>query len=396
MNPKLNLLAFFLITLFFKDTYALRDVTKVETSAHAFVQTDSVILRAVKDSVFPGAVLFVGNGRGIIYEKAYGHYDYSGSAKPMSINTIFDLASLTKVIATTPAAMKLYEEGKLLLDTPVAHYIPSFAQNGKAHVTIRNLLLHNSGLPPDKPLYKICKNEKEALDSLYAMPLSYKTGTKYVYSDLGMIVLGKVIEGIAGMPLDVFVRKTFYEPMGMRETMFNPPDSLWESIAPTEVEYNVRVIHKPGKVHNPITKLMNGVTGHAGLFSTAENLSKIALLLLNDGMYNGMRYFSQRTIKLFTTRQGTQSSRALGWDTKDDNDKSAVGHYFSPTAFGHTGFTGTSIWIDPVLRVFVILLTNRTYQMHDRNKILVIRPLVHDAVIHDLKILKNKKKTLNK
>jgi beta-N-acetylhexosaminidase len=347
-----------------------------------------VIRSAVLDSVFPGAVLLVGNSRGIVYEKAYGRYDYSDSAKPTTINTVFDLASLTKVIATTPAAMKLYEERKLPLDSPVAHYIPAFAQNGKARVTIRNLLLHNSGLPAGKPLYRICKSEKEALDSLYAMPLSYETGTRTVYSDLGMIVLGKVIEGITGMPLDAFVRETFYGPLGMRETMFKPPDSLWTRIAPTEIENNSRVTHETGKVHNPITRLMNGVTGHAGLFSSAEDLSKMALMLLNGGVSNGRRYLQQRTITLFTTRQGMKSSRALGWDTRDDNDKSEAGQYFLPAAFGHTGFTGTSIWIDRGKHVFVVLLTNRTYQMRNRNKILVTRPLIHDAVCRDLGIAK--------
>lgn len=389
MISRITCLLVFVVGSLSSGIYAQAGFGSVRSSVGAFMHADSAIRSAIHDSVFPGAVVVVGNGKGIVYERAYGQYDYSDSAKPMTINTVFDLASLTKVMATTPAAMKLHEEGRLLLDKAVTDYIPAFAQNGKAQVTIRNLLLHNSGLPPGKPFHRTCRDENEALDSLFAMPLSYKTGTKTVYSDLGLIVIGKVIEGVTGMSLDVFVRKTFYEPLGMQETTFNPPDSLWKRIAPTEVEYNVRVTNKLGRVRNPITRLMNGVTGHAGLFSTGENLSKMALLLLNDGIYSGRRYLLGRTITLFTRSEGTQSSRALGWDTKDANDNCAAGHYFSSAAYGHTGFTGTSVWIDPVRRFYVVLLTNRTYQMRDTNRILVVRPLIHDAIMQSYNILEN-------
>jgi len=348
-----------------------------------FSNVDSIIVNAIQDSVFPGAVLFIGNKHGINYKKAYGYTDYAENSRAITTFTLFDLASLTKVIATTSAIMKLYEQQKLILNTPVSYYIPQFVQNGKADVTIRNLLLHTSGFPAGKPFYKFCKTEQEAYDSLYAMPLTYETGTKTIYSDLGFITLGKIVEVISKEPLEIFVYKNFFAPLRMRDTMFNP-SALWQRIAPTEPEYNYRLIKKPGEPKNKITQLMGGAAGHAGLFSTAEDLSKVAFLYLHNGVYEGKRYFKIATIKLFTTRQSENNTRALGWDTGNGNPDRQISHLFSKSAFGHTGFTGTSIWMDPELDLFMIFLTNRTYEMTDREKINRIRPLVHDEIIRSL------------
>jgi len=356
-----------------------------------FLKVDSIIVSAIQDSIFPGAVLFIGNSHGIHSKKAFGCTDYAENAWDIKTFTLFDLASLTKVIATTSAITKLYEKRKLDLDAPVSRYISQFAQNGKAKVTIRNLLAHNSGFPPGRPFYKFCETEQEAFDSLYAMPLTYETGTQTIYSDLGFIMLGKLVETISGKSLEMFVHKNFFKPLQMKDTMFNPPALLCPRIAPTEPEYNYRLTKMPGKPRNKISQLMDGVAGHAGLFSTAEDLSKIAILYLNAGKYQGKRYFKKSTIKLFTTRHSENSTRALGWDTGNGNPDRQISHYFSKSAFGHTGFTGTSIWMDPELNLFVILLTNRTYDMIDRDKINKIRPLVHDEIIQSLSTKLEKK-----
>ncbi len=349
-----------------------------------FASVDTIIQSAIQDSVFPGAVLFIGNDHGVHYKKAHGFTDYAENGWMLKTITLFDLASLTKVIATTSAIMKLYEKKKLDLDDSVSSYIPQFAQNGKANISIRNLLLHNSGFPAGRPFYKFCKTEQEAFDSLYAMPLAYETATKTIYSDLGFIMLGKLVETISGESLEMFVHKNFFKPLQMKDTMFNPPIHLWPRIAPTEPEFNYRLTKMSGKPRNKITRLMDDVAGHAGLFSTAENLSIIANLYLNSGKYQGKRYFKKSTIKLFTTRHSENSTRGLGWDTGNGNPDRQISHHFSESAFGHTGFTGTSIWMDPELNLFVIFLTNRTYEMTDRDKINIIRPLVHDEIIRTL------------
>jgi CubicO group peptidase (beta-lactamase class C family) len=382
-NKNLLILKYSLIVSLFMLLLLLTNQCTIQQNNNIFSNVDSIILSAIQDSVFPGAVLFIGNKHNILYKKAYGYRDYSENAWPVKTSTLFDLASLTKVIATTSAIMKLYEQQKLDLNAAVANYIPQFAQNGKADVTIRNLLLHNSGFPAGKPFYKFCKTEQEAYDSLYAMPLRYKTGTKTIYSDLGFITLGKIVETISKEPLEVFIHKNFFTPLRMKDTMFNPHD-LWIRIAPTEPEYNYRMTKKTGKPKNKITQLMGGVAGHAGLFSSAEDLSRIALLFLNKGVYNGKSYLNKSTIKLFNTRQSENSTRALGWDTGNGNPNRQISHLFSESAFGHTGFTGTSIWMDPELNLFVILLTNRTYEMTDRNEINRIRPLVHDEIIRSI------------
>ncbi|MFC2084393.1 serine hydrolase domain-containing protein [Bacteroidota bacterium] len=344
-------------------------------------QVDKIIYKAIADSIFPGANLVIGNNTGIQYAKSFGGYDYSGNTIPIKISTIFDLASLTKVIATTSAVMKLYEDGKIDLDSPVVKYIPRFNSNNKSQITVRNLLIHNSGFPPGKPFYNFCKTKQEALDSLYKMPLKYKTGTKTVYSDLSFITLGHLVEVISGMSLDQYLQENIFLPMGLEDIMFNPPDSLWRRIAPTEVEYNFGLTKKHGRVRNKITQLFGGVAGHAGLFSSAPDLSKIAIMYLNIGQFKNTRIFRESTIKLFTSRHSDISTRGLGWDTGNGNKDHPIGHYFSLSAFGHTGFTGTSIWIDPAKNLFIILLTNRTYRMKDRNKIIEFRPLVHDEIL---------------
>jgi len=342
---------------------------------------DSIVYEGIRDSIYPGAVLVIGNADGIVYRQAYGGFDYSEKAIRMQTGTVFDLASVTKVLVTTLAIMKLYEQGKIDLYAPVAEYIPEFAQNGKDSVLIKNLLLHNSGFQPGRPFHQFCSTPDEVFDSLYATLLVYATGDRYVYSDLNFITLGKIIEIVSGKTPDSFCSDNFYEQMELTNTMFNPPDTLWPIIAPTETEFNYYMTGRPGMVRNRITRLLNGVAGHAGLFSSADDISQLAIMLMNNGYYRGVKYLDTSTIKLFTERYGWGSTRGLGWDTGNGAEEHRVGSMFSLSAFGHTGYTGTSLWIDPEQNVFIVFLTNRTYGGHIDRRIYTIRPLLHDAIL---------------
>jgi CubicO group peptidase (beta-lactamase class C family) len=294
---------------------------------------------------------------------------------------MFDLASLTKVTGTTTAVMMLYDEGKIDLDAPVMKYIPEFGNKGKEKITVRNLLLHNGGLPAFKRLYLTCKSPDEVLDSVYHTEMIYRTGDSTVYSDFDFIVLGKIIEKVSGQSLDEFVQDSIFEPLRMTRTMYRPPQSLWENIAPTEYDSTDRKKQMRGEVHDENAYALGGVSGHAGLFSTSRDLATLMQMLMNGGTYQGKRFIQPSTIELFTAKQGTSSTRALGWDTKTVGGYSTAGSLFSEKSYGHTGFTGTSIWVDPTRNLLVIFLTNRVYPTRDNKKISEVRPPLHDAVI---------------
>jgi beta-N-acetylhexosaminidase len=346
---------------------------------------DSIIISAISDSVFPGAQLAIVKDAAIVVNKSYGRQTYDTNSPPIVNETMFDLASLTKVIATTSAIMKLYEEEKIHLDDLVINFIPEFGNHGKENITVRNLLLHNGGLPPFKRLYLTCKSPEEVLDSVYQTEIIYKTGDSTVYSDFDFILLGKIVEKVAGVTLDRYVDSVFFKPLGMTSTFFNPQSSMKEKIAPTEYDaiYRKRLIQ--GEVHDENAYALGGVSGHAGLFSTASDLAIFMQMIMNGGSYGGKQYLKSETIKLFTTRQTKKSTRGLGWDTKTVNGYSSAGSLFGEKSFGHTGFTGTSIWVEPDKKIFVILLTNRVYPTRNNQKIVQIRPKVHDAVVNALK-----------
>ncbi len=369
---------------------------------------DSIVNYWIADSAFPGAQLLVAKDGKVVYNKAFGTYDYSPYSRSVDLNTMYDLASVTKVVATTLAAMKLYGEGKLDINAPVVKYIPQFGQNGKQNILVRNLLEHNSGLPPDPSHYlwytkAISQTELDTLlkhpsmfitanldsahsamwDTLYATPLVYPTGTKMVYSDIGMLIVGKIIEKITGMPLSDYVTKNFYKPLGMIHTMFTPPSQLAQFCAPTEYD-SISGKLLQGVVHDENARSLGGAVGHAGLFSNSSDLAVYLQMLLNGGVYDGRRYLEDSVIALFTKRQSELSTRGLGWDTKSPEHSSA-GHYFSATSFGHLGFTGTSVWVDPVRKLFVVFLTNRVCPTRNNQKIAIVRPAIHDAVIEALK-----------
>ena len=345
-----------------------------------FSRIDSLINSSIEDKAFPGAVVLIFKNDKIIYEKGFGHLTYNDTSAIVTKNTIYDLASLTKVIATTTATMLCYDKKLFSLDDPVSKYIPKFGNNGKEDITIKNLLLHNSGLPAFIRFYKTNTDAKEVLDKIYSCKLSHKTGTETVYSDLGMIVMGKIIEKAAGKSLNDFCKENIFIPLGMTSTYFNPPDSLKYKIAPTEVDdyWRHRLIW--GEVHDETASLLNGVAGHAGLFSTAEDISKLINVLLNKGIFERKQFIEPETIKLFTIKYSDLSTRALGWDTKSE-ENSTAGDLFSMSSFGHTGFTGTSVWVDPSRNLYVIFLTNRVYPTRENHKISEIRPELHNLII---------------
>jgi CubicO group peptidase (beta-lactamase class C family) len=348
-----------------------------------FAKVDSVIENAIKDHAFPGAQVLIWENGKTLLNKSYGHFNYDDTSLKVTKNTLYDLASLTKVIATTTAAMICYDRKLFSLDDAVIKYIPEFGVNGKEKITLLNLLLHNSGLPAWKKFYETDSNSEEVINDIYSSSLEYETGTKTVYSDLGIITLGKIIEKVTGKSLDVFCKKEIFKPLKMSSTFFNPPDSIKEFCAPTEIDNYWRKRLLQGEVHDETAAMLNGVAGHAGLFSNATDIAKLISVLINKGQLNGKQFIKESTVKLFTKRYSDESTRALGWDTRSESGSSS-GDYFSDNSYGHTGFTGTSVWVDPQRNLFVILLTNRVYPTRENNKILKVRPELHNAVIKSL------------
>lgn len=370
-----------LILLSLVTIFAVCNNSYREKPGDKFANIDSVIVRAIKDSTFPGAVVLVSNDGEVIYEKGFGHFTYDESSSKVGTTTIYDLASLTKVIATTTAAMICIDRNLFKLDDPVYKHIPEFSENGKEAITIKNLFLHNSGLPAWKKYYNKNFEAESIIKNIYETKPEYPAGTKTVYSDLGIIVLGKLIETVTEKKLNRFCKDEIFIPLTMNNTYFNPPDSVKYKIPPTEIDDYWRKKLVQGEVHDETSSLLGGVAGHAGLFSTAEDLSKLCRLLLDGGTFNGKLFIKPETIKLFTTKYSPKSTRALGWDTKSAT-RSSAGSKFSKTSFGHTGFTGTSIWIDPVRKLFVVFLTNRVYPSRENKKIINVRPKLHNAVIN--------------
>ncbi|MBK8944888.1 MAG: serine hydrolase [Ignavibacteriae bacterium] len=344
---------------------------------------DMIMESAVIDSVFPGAALLFGIDQDILYSKAFGHFTYDKNSSKVQPNSIFDLASVSKVVGTTSAAMILVQEGKLNLDEKVVKYIPQFNNNGKDQITIRNLLLHNSGLSAFKKYYDIYSTSDEVINDIMNLSLENPPGEKYVYSDLGMIIMQKVIEKISKKTLDVFLNENLFTKLEMNQTMYNPSNEIKNNCVPTELDdfYRMRLLQ--GEVHDERAFMLNGVAGHAGLFSTTEDLSKFTMMYLNHGIYNNEEILDSRLIKDWTTKQSEQSDRGLGWDTKSP-EKSSSGNYFSMKSFGHTGYTGTSIWVDKETKLFVILLSNRVHPKRTNTKISDFRPIIHDAIFNSI------------
>ncbi len=344
-----------------------------------------VLEKAIADSVFPGAQIAVLHDDKLIASRGFGHQFYDPNSAKVDTKTIYDLASVTKVIATTTVSMMLWEKGRLQLDIPIKSYLPKFHGGLKDSVTFRHLLTHSSGAHWWVDLWNKTKNKAEALDYIYQLPLDFTPGDSMIYSDLGLIMGGEILQTISGKRIDELSKEMLYNPLGMRNTMYNPPKSLLPRIAPTEIggSMNRGLIH--GDVHDENTFFFSGVSSHAGLFSTAEDLAKQAQMLLNGGVYQHRRYMWPSTIKYWTSRQHMPewSSRALGWDTPSEHG-SLAGDYFSKGSFGHTGFTGTSIWIDPNRKIAIILLTNRVHPTRKRGGIREVRRAFYNATMKAL------------
>jgi len=346
--------------------------------------------RAVTDGAFPGGVLAVGwNGQLAVH--AFGQLEQEGEAYDADEDSMYDVASLTKPIVTTTAAMLLVQQRRLNLDQSVESYLPDFAAAAKsdpnpawrARITVRMLLLHDSGLPAHRDFYKEAKGHDAILARVLAEPLIHEPGTQAEYSDLGFILLGEIIERLTGESLGVLARGEIFNALGMDRSMFNPPRKLREDIAPTEMDSDYRKRMVWGEVHDENAWAMGGISGHAGLFSTADDIAAFAQMILNGGIYGHERLLARSTIQQFTARQTIgDSAHALGWDVPAD--PSSSGRYFSAKSFGHTGFTGTSLWIDPERKLFVVLLTNRVHPTRANEKIRQVRPALHDAVIEGL------------
>ncbi|MDP4173510.1 MAG: serine hydrolase domain-containing protein [Bacteroidota bacterium] len=340
-----------------------------------FYQVDTVIDNAIKRHVFPGATVIIGGPDKILYNKAYGHFTYDPESRQVTTESLFDMASCTKVFATTSCIMKLVDEGKVNIEDPVKKYLPEFAQNGKENVKIKNLLLHNSGL---QAYYtpKAGETPEQIFETIYGLPLSYKTDSDMVYSCLNFVTTMKVVEAVTKMPMYKYFKENFTEPLEMKRTMFIPSDEFKSECLPTTDSLQ-------GIVHDPLARGLKGLSGNAGLFSTTADLAKICQILLNDGLYNGKRYYSSDIIKKFTARYSSLSSRALGWDTKSESGFSSAGKLFSANSFGHTGYTGTCVWMDPQRKLFVVFLTNRVYP-DDKANVSPARAAVNEAVIRSI------------
>ena len=335
---------------------------------------DPIIKEAVAAKEAPGAVLVVGHNGKIVYRKAYGYRALEPRRELMTVDTIFDMASLTKVIATTTCVMQLVEQGRVKPNDPVDKYLPEFAQNGKEDITVRELLTHYSGLAPDLDLTQMWGGKATAYNMAFTQKPDYPPGSRFVYSDINFITLGALVERVSGESLDRYAQEHVFAPLGMTHTRFLPPPSWRLKIAPTQYDDTGHMLR--GEVHDPTARRMGGVAGHAGLFSTADDVSKFAQALLS-----GSKILSPLTIEKMTSPQqapNATSIRGFGWDI-DTPYSSNRGDLLPVGSFGHTGFTGTSLWIDPVTNTYIILLTNSVHPKGQGN-VISLRTRVATAV----------------
>lgn len=366
---------------------------RVDPAAVGFSQAglDSVtdFLRdRVAEDAFPGGVLVVGRRGAIAYVSAVGQYG-DDDPRPVDETTIYDLASLTKVVALTTATMLLVAEDALDLDRRVVAYLPEFSGPRKADIAVHHLLTHSSGLQAWAPLYQQTPTADSALGWIMQSELESPPGTAYRYSDLGAIVQMQIVERVAGLSFDAFLAERVFGPLGMRDTRFRPPATLSTRIAPTERDpWRGRMLR--GEVHDENAFHLGGVSGHAGLFSTGPDLARFALWLL-DAYHDRLGTDDRPAVpaalvRRFTTRQpGPEgSTRALGWDTPTPGGGASSGHLLDPTSFGHTGFTGTSIWIDPARELFIVLLTNRVHPTRENRALVSLRGIVADMVVQSI------------
>jgi CubicO group peptidase (beta-lactamase class C family) len=356
--------------------HELASASAAGLSFASLVRAEEAVYQEVRRGGFPGAALAVGRGSQVVLEQGIGRTGWTaGDLRVDADETIYDLASLTKVVATTTAAMLLVEDGKLSLDAPVSRYLPHFVGPGKAGVRVRHLLAHTSGLPAWAELYST--TPQGSLARAIATPLQREPGVRAEYSDIGFVLLWAVAEQAAGEPLYKLLDRRVFGPLAMRSTTYLP-GAACERCAPTALLPDGTLLR--GVVHDPIARRLGGVTGNAGLFSTAHDLARFAAMLAGEGEMEGVRVLKAETIRRFTARQPGAGTRALGWDTPAAGGKGAGGSRLSGRAFGHTGFTGTSLWVDPERGTWTVLLSNRTFQPRGENRIQAVRRTVNDWV----------------
>lgn len=355
--------------------------------AHYFAKQDTVFVRAfnvlregIAAKAFPAAATAVTSRGNLVALKAFGRFTFDAQSTAVAEGTIFDLASVSKVIATSAMAMILYDRGDLDLDTPVRNIIPEFAgeDSRRDEITMRMLLAHSSGLPAYEKLFEKARTRDALLHRAYTMALAAEPGSVAAYSDIGFIIVGEALARIAGENLDDFCQSNIFGPLGLGKTSYLPPQQLRAGIPPTanDAWFRHRIIQ--GEVHDENASVLGGVAGHAGVFSCAADVAAFAQSMLSGNLVR------RETVALFTRRASAPagSSRALGWDTPSQPSQS--GKYFSPSSFGHLGYTGTSLWIDPERQLSVTLLTNRTWPDNRNQAIHQVRPAFHDAIVEAL------------
>jgi CubicO group peptidase (beta-lactamase class C family) len=363
------------------------------TLSHSLTRQDNQFQRAfnilrsgIDQHAFPGASVAVAHQRKLIAHKGLGHFTYDETSPAVTAETIYDLASVTKVLATTTACMILYDRGLLKLDQPLVELLPGFTENGagqkdaRRQVTLRMLLAHSSGLPAYIKLFQTARNKEAVLEQALQVPLTADPGSRAEYSDIGFILLGQALEKLSGEPLDQFCRREIFAKLNLAHTCFNPPAGLKLTIPPAEDDRTFRHRLIQGEVNDENASVMGGVAAHAGCFSTALDVSIFAQCMLQGGT----PLVKKETLEIFTCREDSPpgTSRALGWDTPSQPSQS--GKYFSSRSYGHLGYTGTSLWIDPDRQLSITLLTNRTWPDRGSQSIQQIRPAFHDAVIEAL------------
>jgi len=362
-------------------------VSAFENQNQAFSSAFAVLTEAISARAFPAASIAVTHQNRLIALKSFGHFTYEADSPPAAPATLFDLASLTKAVATTTMAMILYERGLLELEAPVIGVIPEFKLDStgspdprRQEITFRMLLAHSSGLPAYEKLFLKAHSRDDLLQAAFTTPLSADPATRTEYSDIGFILLGTALERIAGESLDVFCQREIFGPLAMLHTTFNPPPATRPQIPPTADDRTFRNRIIQGEVQDENASVLGGIAGHAGLFSTAQDLARFAHAVL----HSGRPILRPETVALFTRRESAPpgTSRALGWDTPSTPSQS--GKYFGSRSFGHLGYTGTSLWIEPDRQLSVTLLTNRTWPDCSSQLIKQVRPRFHDAVIEAL------------
>ncbi len=365
-------------------TMTLTALVPAPAAAQSVAQVDDAVRAGIERGIYPGAVVIIGRRDSLLYARGYGHFTWDPrSAVPTPDSTLWDIASITKIVSTMSSAMKLVDEGKLDLDAPVGKYLPRFSGGLKKQVTVRMLLDHTSGLKAYIPIYQKARGKAKAVSILYAQPLLRPPGDSAVYSDLNALLLGLVVEKVAATTIDQFAKREVFTPLGMSQTMFKPSRKLRPRIAPSGIWRKQPVA---GEVNDQNAVAFGGVAGHAGVFSTAADLARYAQVWLRGGIGPDGRWVKFGTMARFLSRGTNAGSRLLGWDTREriPNELSLFGDLTSDATYGHTGFTGTLLWVDPPRDLFLVFLTNRAFDPRipeSVKELKSVRAAVSDAAV---------------